>query len=210
MENISQNERTMNLNWIFDRATSDMEVLMQFASHADIPAEILSKCSVTALNCSSNKTSFILNFEDYDAEKEVQNEETVTFTFNRMKQFVTIARRSETKYDFVTIGVDSMTNYERYIRHSDQTVTEFKVNGDSLDVTTASIAQTVREDSMGGGDWIIANFNSISDFEDENHLKFAARGAKPEINKQTYKIPACYRLQDGLDSVISANKYLVK
>ena len=60
----------------------------------------------------------------------MQNEETVTFTFNKMKQFLTIAIRGEIKYDFVTIGIDSMINYKDIL----DIVTQFMVNG----VTIAS------------------------------------------------------------------------
>lgn len=181
----------------------EVEVLMQFAAQTGIPVEdITSKYSITDISLLEGEV--VLESKEGDIDE--VNLDTIKMTFNKEKQLVTIVRMLENKRDFVTYNDGLLPSYQQYLRKVYQDVTEFRINGNNLDVTNASISQSTREDTIGGGAWDIVNFTSISDFEDENHIKSLRMASDYTINKESYEIPENYRLQDGLEAITSTDK----
>ena len=57
---------------------------------------------------------------------------------------------------------------------------------------------------MGGGDWIIVNFNSFSDLLDESKIKWASSQKTIPIEKTSYTVPQGYRVTDGVSPLVDA------
>jgi len=116
----------------------------------------------------------------------------VKLTFDKEKQIITVASNKECRDSYYSMDFGYLCGgFSRYRRYVEQKVTEFRVKGNNLSVTTAEIPQTAVEDDFGGGYGEIFQFNSIADFE---------RLAKDiVIDKKEYRVPASYRLEDGMD-----------
>lgn len=115
---------------------------------------------------------------------------TVVITFNEEENSITVKQEDRRSFDYETIGDDIMTDYARYIVESDQNISEYKIVDKTLEVNKGSIHQSVREDSMGGGDWIIVDFNKFSDFTDPDTLRYvSSRFRNINISNEKYNIP---------------------
>lgn len=198
------NENTMEAyNIINEKMLKEINVLINYAQQEGITID---KYTMEALNFSSVKTDVTLFFDEYDLTNNELNSDAVTLTYDKENKLINIARKIENKNNIVTVGDNPMTSYTRYQRNVEQKVTEYKVNDGKLDITTASLFQSIKEDTMGGGDWIIVNFKSIADFKDEEHLKWVQHAASMKISEESYDIPEDYKLEDGIESVVSMPK----
>lgn len=200
------------INMGAEEAIEEMILLMQYAEQTGISTDdISSKYSLKKFNYSTDKSDMMLSFEKRSIEKNKSvNDETVTLTFDQQKQLITVVQRTEKMYDFRTMGDDPMTSFETWRRRVEHNVTEFEMNNGRLNVTTASMSQSMKDDTFGGACGMIVYFNSINDFKDEKKMRWTGYSTGYGIKTESYEVPEGYQLQDGLAPITSAAKNFQK
>ena len=125
--------------------------------------------------------------------------ESVTVRLNEEKNSVVIKKDTRVEHDFHTIGNDHMTNYEIYKVDSVQHLIEYNAIDDRIYVSRASVSQSMKEDTLGGGAGLIVDVNSISDLTNED--KSGWFQGRYKVEEESYSIPAGYKITDGVPSV---------
>ena len=123
---------------------------------------------------------------------------TVTAKMNVENNSVMVKSVIRREYDFESIGDDPMTSYQTYNVDSHQILTKFKASNGVLNSYSVDIFQTVREDTMGGGNWIIVDVDTFSDVIDQEKRDLMIEGIVAPIEKNSYTIPLDYKITDGM------------
>jgi len=128
--------------------------------------------------------------------------ETLSVEVSEKDQKVVVKKHTRCEENMETIGYDPIACYVLYDVIDTQKVTEYQVEEGRLNVKTASIVQAVKENTAGIGNYVIVDFNSIADFQDEAKLQdlpFSNSGI--EQKRKSYEIPKDYKITDGLAGV---------
>lgn len=173
---------------------NNLLVIMEFLEATGI--------SLEDLKLSYNKEKRQLYFckEEYAQDEEIRYQGTVEL--NTENSSIVIHDDICHKYDFRVIDDDPMMDWKTYTLDSHQTITKYKVIGGKLNKYTATISQTVREDTFGGGKGIIVDFYSISDCLDKSRKDcLSFYNQMIPITKESYDISEDYKITDGLSNL---------
>lgn len=186
--------------------SENLSVMMKLLEAEGISVEKMQgvydeKNQTLSLNCSSEPGA-----------SDIEEEEYVTVELDKNGNKASIKHETKTLYDFVTIGDDPCTDYQTYTVKSVQNLVEYRVLDGKLNVYRASVTQKVKEDTMGGGSWVIVPINSILDILDESQRKWVPDLKNIQIKKESYDIPEGYKITDGFEDVkkTKTSRYLVK
>lgn len=170
-------------------------VMMEFLEEEGI--------SIQKMKGSYDEKSKVLTLKKHEDLRDSNIYEYVIVRLDEENNSILIKKDASVEYDFDTISISEYETFETYMVNSVQNLVKYKVNEGKLDVYRATISQTVKKDTMGGGDWIIVNMNSFSEFLDKDKRDWI-----PEydinnvpVEKKSYEIPTGYKITDGLSVV---------
>lgn len=172
-----------------------MSIFLEFLEKAGIKIEdnketylsYSTECKPNSLHIQNTKGS----------ENEDITTQNITVNFDNKENKITIKDTKNRQHNFRQFS--SFYGEYTYRVDNNQTITEFKVANQVLWMTRCSINQGIREDTLGGGDWIIVNFDTLEDFKDEKKLSYAI--ARPDTSIEAFEIPANYHIKDGIKPV---------
>lgn len=165
-----------------------------------LATQFLEKMGISIENMKINydENSKMVTFTSQNHDQQEKIYKTIQAKLDEKNNSITIKNDVRREYGFKTIGDDPMTNYETYNVDCNQTITKFKAKDKVLNKYTVEISQTIREDTMGGGNWITVDIDSISDFLDKEKRDFLPVGSKLlPVQKDSYLVPEHYNITDG-------------
>ncbi len=117
--------------------------------------------------------------------------------------------KKETRYSYGFIFSESNPDCQDYNITSHQVITEFLVKDGKLEVTTATVTQTIEENELFVTENII-DFNYVADFNRTRKLDSLPSNHNIKIETENYSIPEDYHITDGVDSIGNQSNVLVK
>lgn len=170
-----------------------LDLMLSFGEKAGIAIDEIPDYSVTRDELSFSIEKF--------GEKEDDDElyENVTIHLNKKKDKVEVIK--ETKYSHKFIIVDDDPDCQNYCTTCYQEITEFLVRDGNLEVTTASVTQTINENTYFGGTETIVYFSSIADFKKQAKLDSLPQNHSLKSEIKTYSIPDDYHIADGVGPI---------
>lgn len=172
----------------------DALVMMEFIEKVGI--------SIEGMKSFYDEENSILSLEKQRYSLDERVMQNVTVKLEKEKNSLLIRNSICREYDIETIGDNPMTNYDIYRVHSVQELTKFKVDTDKLNIYTTTISQDIKEDTMGGGSWIIVDINTFSEFIDKDlRIFLPSYSIDVPIEKESYSVPSGYKITDGLSVV---------
>lgn len=117
----------------------------------------------------------------------------------------------ETSYSYNFVLSEETPDCQDYLTTCYQEITEFLVRDGKLEVTTASITQTIYENTIFSGTESVVHFESIADFKKlEKQNKLPANHSEILMNTKSYSIPEGYRITDGVGPMENSPKVMEK
>lgn len=169
--------------------------------------EFLEKAGISTKEKGMNATfdeqenKLILKKEEWKGGKD-NTKQTIIVKLDEQKNSVVIKNEVKEEYNFQESHISEF-DYTYCVRDEQQFI-KFKSDGENLNVYTATVTQNIREDTMGGGNWIVVDLNNFSDLLDEGRRDWLAFGAsKFPIEKTSYKVPQGYKVTDGVSPISS-------
>lgn len=98
-----------------------------------------------------------------------------------------------------------------YLTTCHQVITEFLVSDGKLEITTASITQTIAENTLFSGIESSVHFGSIASFKkSEKQKKLPLNHSEIVIDTKSYSIPEGYHITDGIGPIDNSPKVMEK
>lgn len=127
----------------------------------------------------------------------------VSVLFDDKQNHVVVKEEIEQEFNRRPISIIDKTNYTYNLLNM-QKVTDFQVLGNQLNVVSASIEQSGKQDTLGSCNLMIVGFNSIFDFRDKK--KTVLTGGTPVFENKSYSVEDGYKVSSGFSEVGEAGK----
>lgn len=177
-----------------ENLNNNMLVILEFLEKAGISVENMT------INYDEKNSKMVFYKAEYGTDE--NNIQTITVKLDESKNSVLIKNDVRREYDIENHGNDPMTSYQTYRVDNTQTLTKFKATNGLLNSYTVSIFQQVKEDTMGGGDWIIVDINTLSEFLDEENIRYLPyKHNFSQVEQTIYSIPSDYKITEGFARV---------
>ncbi len=127
----------------------------------------------------------------------------VSVDLDSKQNHVLVKEEVEHEFNRKPLSILDTTNYSSNVLNM-QRVTDFQVQGNQLNVVSATIEQSGKKDTLGNGNLVIVQFNSVFDFRDTRKTVLA--GSTPIFANKTYSVADGYNVGSGLSEVGETSK----
>lgn len=181
----------------------NLDLMLSFAEKAEISPEGIPNYCLTR-----DTLSYII---DKCGVKEEADElrEQVSITLDKNIDRVRVRKETNYSYDFQISAKDS--DCQDYCTTCHQIITEFLVRSGRLEVTSASVTQTIKENTFFNGKEAIVVFESIADFSKSRKLdSLPSNHSEIKIDTESYPVSEDYHITDGVGPMDNNPKAIEK
>ncbi|MCI8347645.1 MAG: hypothetical protein HFJ12_06860 [Bacilli bacterium] len=187
--------------------TEKVEFIDDYLEFCEIPRDLKQE-NITGQN---QQTQIIFSNKEYENDSQDYTTQKVIVTIDEENNSITVNNYIRYYYNYRNIGNDNYNIDYTYRINDKRVFYSFEVLESKLEISKGEIVQNVREDTMGGGNWPVINFNSISDLQNHDLIKWLGKGAGYiPIEKSSYEVVNDYKVTDGIRNVIKSKRLTKK
>lgn len=166
-----------------------LESMLEFAT--------LAKIKVDGMKATYDEEDNQLTLQRREQKNLDNTSEKVVIQIDKNQNSVLIKQEFREESNFEEIGNQEYS----YDVFGYQKITEIKVSGKEMEMSTASVCQLFQEDTVGIGEIYMVIFDTIDDMINQDKNKWIGNIQEIPIERKKYIVPQGYKVTDGTSKI---------
>lgn len=129
----------------------------------------------------------------------IREEKNYSVEFDLDHNMIRLCERTNRITDVKPLNYIDEGDAYTYRRTNIQQIREYQIVNGKMKATGVTVSQSVQEDTLGGGEWIILPFSNVADALNAKRITFLPTSHKIDVmEEETWELPEGYKITDGL------------